>query len=39
MKGAAMTSQDLWAHFCAAADGGEEITGTSTAKGMAATIA
>jgi hypothetical protein len=39
MKGVAMTSLDLWAHFCAAADSSEEIVGSSTAKGTVATVA
>jgi hypothetical protein len=33
-----VTSLDLWAQFCAAADGGVEIVGVSATEGVAATI-
>jgi hypothetical protein len=38
-KGVAVTSPDPWAHFCAIADGGGEIAGTSATEGVVATVA
>jgi hypothetical protein len=37
-KGAVLTSLDPWAHFCAAADGGGEVTGASATEGVAAAV-